>query len=61
MKLFGVLALVSFIASYLYYSRALISVWCFFAAVLSLVIYLHLRFRHWGGYPEPTTASHHIV
>ena len=60
-KLFGVLALVSFVASYLYYSRALISVWCFFAAVLSIVIYLHLRYRNCGGYPEPTTAAHHIV
>ena len=54
-KLFGVLALVPFMAAYLYYSRALISVWCFFAAVLSLIIYLHLRYRHLGGFPKPET------
>lgn len=52
-KLFGVLALISFIGAYLYYTRALVSVWCFFAAVLSLLIYLHLRYRHLGGFPEP--------
>lgn len=47
-RLFGVLALVSFIAAYLFYSRALVSVWCFFAAVLSIVIYVHLRYRTLG-------------
>ena len=52
-KLFGVLALFSFLAAYLYYVRALISVWCFFAAVLSVIIYLHLRYRNLGGYPKP--------
>jgi len=54
-RLFGVLALVSFIAAYFVYARALVSVWCFFAAVLSLVIYLHLRYRHLGGFPKPET------
>lgn len=47
-RLFGALALVSFIAAYLFYSRALVSVWCFFAAVLSIVIYVHLRYRTLG-------------
>ena len=51
-RLFGVLALVSFIAAYLVYARALVSVWCFFAAVLSLIIYLHLRYRDLGGFPK---------
>jgi hypothetical protein len=40
-RLFGVLALLSFIATYFVYTRALVSVWCFFAAILSLLIYLH--------------------
>ena len=51
-RLFGGLAFVSFVAAYLVYARALVSIWCFFAAVLSLIIYLHLRYRHWGGFPK---------
>ena len=51
-KLFGVLALLSFIAAYLVHITALVSIWCFFAAILSLLIYLHLRFRHLGGFPQ---------
>ena len=54
-KLFGVLALLSFIAAYFFYTRALVSVWCFFAAVLSAIIYLHLRYRDLGGFPAPAT------
>jgi len=50
-KLFGVLALMSFIAAYLVHVRALVSIWCFFAAILSLLIYFHLRFRTLGGFP----------
>jgi len=49
-RLFGVLALLSFIAAYLVHNMALVSIWCFFAAILSLLIYLHLRFRHLGGF-----------
>ncbi len=57
-RLFGVLALLSFIAAYLVHVTALISIWCFFAAILSLLIYLHLRFRHLGGFPKtPATRS----
>ena len=51
-RLFGVLALLSFIFSWLVYSRALVSVWCFFAAILSLLIFAHLRFRQLGGFPK---------
>ncbi len=50
-KLFGVLLLLSFIASYIVHMMALVSIWCFFAAILSLLIYLHLRFRGLGGFP----------
>lgn len=50
--LFGVLAFVSFVAAYLYQVHALVSIWCYFAAVLSLLVYLHLRFRHLGGFPH---------
>ena len=51
-KLFGVLVLLSFIASYVVHFMALVSIWCFFAAILSLLIYLHLRFRGLGGFPR---------
>ena len=53
-RLFGVLSLLSFIAAYVVHVGALVSIWCFFAALLSLLIYLHLRFRAIGGFPaEP--------
>jgi hypothetical protein len=51
-KLFGGLALLSFISTYLFYTHALVSVWCFFAALLSVLIYVHLRYRGLGGFPR---------
>ncbi len=42
---FGVLALLSFAAAYAFYSTWFISVWCFFAALLSVVVYLHFALR----------------
>ena len=50
-KLFGVLALLSFITAYIVHVEALVSIWCFFAAILSLLIYVHLKFRGLGGFP----------
>ena len=44
-KVFGLLALLSFGAAYYFYAMWFISVWCFFAALLSVVIYLHFAFR----------------
>ena len=55
-KLFGVLSLLSFIAAYLVHVTALVSIWCFFAAILSLLIYIHLRFRQLGGFPTAAAA-----
>lgn len=53
-NLFGALAFVAFISSYAVHPRALVSIWCYYAALLSLLVYLHLRFRHLGGFPpEP--------
>ena len=40
-KVFGYLALFSFAAVYYFYATWFISVWCFFAALLSAAIYLH--------------------
>lgn len=42
-KVFGVLILISVVATRIFYDRAFISVWCFFAALLSLYIVYVLR------------------
>jgi hypothetical protein len=55
-RVFGVLALLSFIFSWLAYTRALVSVWCFFAAILSVLIFVHLRFRQLGGFPKAQSS-----
>lgn len=44
-KVFGALALLSFAAAYFFYVTWFISVWCFFAALLSAVVYLHFKLR----------------
>jgi len=44
-KSFGVLALLSFGAAYYFYATWFISVWCFFAALLSAVVYFHFARR----------------
>lgn len=40
-NIFGGLALLLFLVAYWFYTAAFFSVWCFFAAILSVVIYLH--------------------
>jgi len=49
-RLLGVLLVLSLIGAQIAHSVALVSIWCFFAAILSLLVYLHLRFRDsgWG-------------
>lgn len=42
-KIFGVLALLLFLLAYGFFAVALFSVWCFFSAVLSAIIYVHFR------------------
>jgi 1,4-dihydroxy-2-naphthoate octaprenyltransferase len=44
-KVFGVLALLSFAAAYSFYTIWFISVWCFFAALLSVLVYRHFVLR----------------
>lgn len=55
-RLFGGLALLAFIAAYVIHAMALFSIWCFFAAVLSLLIYFHLR----NEGRKPQVVSPHI-
>lgn len=42
-RILGIAILFSFLASLQIYSATFISVWCFFAAILSALIYLHFR------------------
>lgn len=51
-RMFGVLALASAAVAYLAYAQWFISVWCFLAALLSGVIYLHVR-----SPPDSSTGS----
>ena len=54
---FGALAMLSFGAVYAFYATWFISVWCFFAALLSAVGYLHFRVRRRDS-SRPT--DHHL-
>ena len=48
-NLFGALAFVLFVVAFWFYYAAFFSVWCFFAAILSVMIFLHFRFRSFKG------------
>lgn len=54
---FGIVALLSFITAYEFYTVSLISVWCFFAAILSGLVYLHFnRSEHLDGLSRSTAS-----
>ena len=58
--IFGALALLSFGAAYAFYATWFISVWCFFAALLSAVVYLHFGVRELGrGRSNDNSLSAH--
>lgn len=42
-NIFGALALLFFMVAYWFHAVAFFSIWCFFAAILSAVIYLHFK------------------
>ena len=44
-RLFGVATLVSLVSAYAFYAYWFISVWCFFAAAMSVVVWLYFRDR----------------
>lgn len=44
-NIFGVLALLLFMVAYWFYTVAFFSVWCFFAAILSIIIYFHFSYE----------------
>ena len=41
-KIFGVILLISFTISGVYYTQTFISVWCYFAAILSVIVYVFI-------------------
>ena len=43
---FGLASFLSFVAAYAFYATWFISVWCFFAAALSVLVLLHFPARH---------------
>jgi hypothetical protein len=51
MNIFGALALVLFAIASWFYTVALFSVWCFFSAILSFMIYLYFRSKYPVRYP----------
>lgn len=45
-RLFGALSLATFLAAYAIHAATLVSVWCFFAAILSFIVYAYFRGEH---------------
>ncbi len=58
-KIFGVLALALFFIAYWFYTEALFSVWCFFSAVLSAIIYLYFKSEQ-GRYRRTASSEKSI-
>ena len=57
-NIFGALALLLFMVAYWFYTVAFFSVWCFFAAILSTVIYLHFLFgKACAGSGKPVAGN----
>lgn len=55
-RLLGILLVLSLISAYLVHSIAVVSIWCFFAAILSMVIFLHFKMRDWGWGQKKSTS-----
>ena len=59
-RLFGLLSLATFLAAYAIHAATLVSVWCFFAAILSLIVYVYFRsahFRDSSAWPPSRAAE----
>lgn len=46
MWILGLIMTLSFVAAFVFYTRCLISVWCFFAALISFMVYYIIRDSH---------------
>ena len=56
-NLFGALLLSSFIAAYVIHITTLVSMWCFFAAILSLIVCLYFKYGN-SRVPMPTNDTY---
>ena len=57
-RLFGMLTLVTFLAAYAIHTATLVSVWCFFAAILSSIVYVFFRrARSRNGLPSSSPSG----
>ncbi len=56
MHLLGYIMGVSFLVSYLFYTQCLTSVWCFFAALMSFMVYYIVRDEHTAFHLAETPA-----
>jgi len=56
-KVFGVLTLSAFTAAYYFYATWFISVWCFFAALLSAVVYFHFVLQDTRGMEKASSVE----
>jgi hypothetical protein len=49
---FGALSFVTFVAAYAIHVATFFSVWCFFAAILSLIVFVYLRQARSGAHAQ---------
>lgn len=57
-QLLGALTVVTFLAAYAIHVATAVSVWCFFAAILSFIVYFY--FRRKQSSPDPLTAGRNV-
>ena len=56
-RIFGVASMLAFALAYAFYARWFISVWCFFAALLSVLVFFHISARRFGGNRVPAQRN----
>jgi hypothetical protein len=56
-RLFGALSLITFLAAYAIQVDTLVSVWCFFAAILSFIVYFYFRQKRVGSSRASRTTA----
>ncbi len=57
-RIFGALTLASFVAAYVIHVATLVSVWCFFAALLSFIVYCYFKQQRSKVPRGPRSANH---
>lgn len=60
-RIFGAVSVLAFAVAYIFYAQWFISVWCFFAALLSVLVYFHLAMPRVSGYNSFQTTDEQIT